>query len=169
MPGGGRLGVVAIAAAVLALFGGGKAFAAAPFAPCPGSQQLLCAQIDVPLDRSGSVPGTVSLLVQELPADGTPRGVLIMLAGGPGQSGTDAFGLSSPSTAQLFRVAFPGDTLATLDVRAMNLAGHQDRFGLQRERRGRAAAVLANGLRIVAGAHEFGVGHLWCGRRWFDR
>jgi pimeloyl-ACP methyl ester carboxylesterase len=107
----------------MALFGGGKAFAAAPFAPCPGSQQLLCAQIDVPLDRSGSVPGTVSLLVQELPADGTPRGVLLLLAGGPGQSGTDAFGLSSPSSTQLFRVAFPGYTLATLDVRGTGKSG----------------------------------------------
>jgi pimeloyl-ACP methyl ester carboxylesterase len=107
----------------MALFGGGKALAAAPFAPCPGSQQLLCAQIDVPLDRSGTVPGTVSLLVQELPADGTPRGVLILLAGGPGQSGTEAFGLSSPGTTQLFRIAFPGYTLATLDVRGTGKSG----------------------------------------------
>src|SRR5437867_2369614 len=107
----------------MALFGGSSAFAAAPFAPCPGAQQLLCAQIDVPLDRSGTVPGTVSLLVQELPGDGTPRGVLLLLAGGPGQSGTEAFGLSSPSSTQLFRVAFPGYTLATLDVRGAGKSG----------------------------------------------
>jgi pimeloyl-ACP methyl ester carboxylesterase len=112
-----------LAATALALFGGGRASAATPFAPCSGSAQLLCARVDVPLDRSGAVPGTISLLAQELPADGTPRGTLFLLAGGPGQSGTDAFGLDSANNIQLFRFAFPGYTLVTLDVRGTGQSG----------------------------------------------
>src|SRR5690242_19278477 len=35
-----------------------------------GSSGLVCTQVVVPLDRTGAVPGTVSLHVEELPADG---------------------------------------------------------------------------------------------------
>jgi pimeloyl-ACP methyl ester carboxylesterase len=112
-----------LAAAALALLGGGRASAAAPLAPCSGSSQLLCARVDVPLDRSGAVPGTISLAVQELPADGTPRGTMFLLAGGPGQSGTDAFELGSETNIELFRFAFPGYTLVTLDVRGTGKSG----------------------------------------------
>ena len=112
-----------LAAGAVSLFGGGRASAAAPLAPCSGSAKLLCARVDVPLDRSGAVPGTISLAVQELPADGTPRGTLFMLAGGPGQSGTDAFGLDSQVDIELFRFAFPGYTLVTLDVRGTGKSG----------------------------------------------
>src|SRR5256714_14468779 len=55
------------------------------FAPC-GANGLQCATVNVPLDRSGATPGTVSLHVEELPAPGIPRGVLFLIAGGPGQA-----------------------------------------------------------------------------------
>jgi pimeloyl-ACP methyl ester carboxylesterase len=48
----------------------------------------------VPLDRSGGVPGQVSLLVKRLPAQrrgGATRPPLVALAGGPGQSATRLF------------------------------------------------------------------------------
>ncbi len=51
--------------------------------------------MSVPLDRSGAVPGRVSLFVKRVRArrrGGATRPPLIVLAGGPGQSATDAFG-----------------------------------------------------------------------------
>jgi pimeloyl-ACP methyl ester carboxylesterase len=51
-----------------------------------------CARLSVPLDRSGGVPGRVSLLVKRLRAQKRPRiGATFVLAGGPGQSATNAF------------------------------------------------------------------------------
>jgi len=47
----------------------------------------LCARVTVPLDRTGQVPGSVSLRVRMLPPrHGTPTGVVMALAGGPGQA-----------------------------------------------------------------------------------
>ena len=61
---------------------------AAAFRPCPGSRVVLCARVTVPLDRSGAVSGQVRLLVARV--KGRPRkgGVLLALAGGPGQAST---------------------------------------------------------------------------------
>jgi len=61
------------------------------FRPCDASG-FSCARLSVPLDRSGAVPGSVSLLVKRYPSRVRPRrGVLVAFAGGPGQSATDAF------------------------------------------------------------------------------
>lgn len=50
-----------------------------------------CFRLKVPLDRSGTVPGRVSLLVHRRPAlRGPRRGLTFLLAGGPGQSATSA-------------------------------------------------------------------------------
>jgi pimeloyl-ACP methyl ester carboxylesterase len=54
-----------------------------------------CARLSVPLDRTGAVPGRVSLLVKRLRArrsGGATLPPLFVLAGGPGQSATEAFG-----------------------------------------------------------------------------
>ncbi len=57
-----------------------------------------CTRVSVPLDRSGALPGRVSLFVKRVRARERPRrGALIVLAGGPGQSATDAFGGSALS------------------------------------------------------------------------
>jgi len=56
------------------------------FVPCHGSSGVLCGTVSVQLDPSGTVPGSVPLAVEELPADGKPRGVMALLAGGPGQA-----------------------------------------------------------------------------------
>jgi pimeloyl-ACP methyl ester carboxylesterase len=46
-----------------------------------------CADLPVPLDRSGAIPGTVSLRVRTLdPEKGAPTGTILVLAGGPGQA-----------------------------------------------------------------------------------
>ncbi len=60
---------------------------AATFKPCSNSPGFSCATLKVPLDRSGAVPGTVSLSVVRLLAGATPsRAAVVGLAGGPGQA-----------------------------------------------------------------------------------
>lgn len=55
--------------------------------PCPLDSAFSCGTLDVPLDRSGVVPGTVTLSVERLQAGPTPsRSAVVMLAGGPGQA-----------------------------------------------------------------------------------
>ena len=73
--------------------------AALPFKRC-GGYGLSCARMSVPLDRSGNVPGRVSLLVTRIRArqhGGATQPPLVVLAGGPGQSATDAFGVGGLS------------------------------------------------------------------------
>src|SRR5262249_60099474 len=84
--------------AVLGAPTGAPAAAHAVFVPC-GQNGLECTTVNVPLDRSGATPGTVSLHVEELPAPGKPRGVLFFVAGGPGQA--------SAGTVQLGPGALP--------------------------------------------------------------
>lgn len=60
---------------------------ALPFSPCPKAQGFSCASLNVPLDRSGSVPGTTRLSIERLqtgPVSG--RVAVVALAGGPGQA-----------------------------------------------------------------------------------
>jgi pimeloyl-ACP methyl ester carboxylesterase len=57
------------------------------FEPCGGSG-FKCARLAVPLDRSGAVPGQVSLLVERHRAGRPRRPPLVVLAGGPGESAT---------------------------------------------------------------------------------
>lgn len=59
-------------------------------APC-GHAGFLCSRVSVPLDRSGRVPGAVSLDVRRLPAGPAPtRTAIVTLLGGPGQAATPA-------------------------------------------------------------------------------
>ena len=81
-------------AAGLALAIPASAAAKLDFKRC-GDDGPACARLSVPLDRSGAVPGNVSLLVQRVRArraGGATRPPLFVLAGGPGQSATYAFG-----------------------------------------------------------------------------
>lgn len=52
------------------------------------SSTIRCAEIEVPLDYSGTVAGTVKLNVQRIRAHKSRDGALIALAGGPGQAAT---------------------------------------------------------------------------------
>jgi pimeloyl-ACP methyl ester carboxylesterase len=88
---------VRIAAALLASAATSLALLAPPadaalrFKRC-GAFMFACARLSVPLDRSGATPGRVSLFVKRIPAQRRPRqGALFVLAGGPGQSATQAF------------------------------------------------------------------------------
>jgi pimeloyl-ACP methyl ester carboxylesterase len=77
------------------VLGAGSASAAIPWAACPAAPSgsgapttgYECGSVAVPLDRSGVVPGTVSLAVSRVPASTNPNHVAVVpLAGGPGQA-----------------------------------------------------------------------------------
>jgi pimeloyl-ACP methyl ester carboxylesterase len=113
---------VAVASIVAAVAGAGSAGAAVvAFQPCHGSSGVLCATVNVPLDRSGVVPGTIPLSVEELPAKGTPRGVMMLLAGGPGQASALAFDLGEFGST--WQSIFPGYTLVAFDPRGTGNSG----------------------------------------------
>ena len=84
MPARPTLTALAAAVAVLVLAPG--AHAAIPYAPCdPVGFQ--CGQLAVPLDRTGAVPGTVTLKVKRVVASSNPTATAVVaLAGGPGQA-----------------------------------------------------------------------------------
>ena len=56
-------------------------------APCPGVTGYTCSTLDVPLDRTGRRKGTLHLRVGASDDVKAPRGVLLVLSGGPGQPG----------------------------------------------------------------------------------
>jgi pimeloyl-ACP methyl ester carboxylesterase len=63
--------------------------AALAFTPCPSGvpSGFSCATLSVPLDRSGTVTGSVGLSVERLQADAVPsKAAVVTLAGGPGQA-----------------------------------------------------------------------------------
>ena len=79
--------------------------AGAVLAPSPcGTGVLRCATLDVPLDHSGAVAGTVGLNVRRLPAvaTGAPTTqAVVALAGGPGQAAVPLTGSFAEALAPL--------------------------------------------------------------------
>jgi pimeloyl-ACP methyl ester carboxylesterase len=70
----GACGVLASASAQIA------------FAPCGKSNEFACGHLTVPLDPSGTTPGTITLALRRHRAPaGEARSAIIALAGGPGQ------------------------------------------------------------------------------------
>jgi pimeloyl-ACP methyl ester carboxylesterase len=122
---GRRLIVIFALALVAVALLPGLARAAARLAPCGKTPGLECTQVDVPLDRSGAVPGTVSLHVEVLPPSPTsiPRGAFFLIAGGPGQGSARAFQLRSPLSADFMRAMLPGYTLVAVDNRGTGASG----------------------------------------------
>jgi pimeloyl-ACP methyl ester carboxylesterase len=117
----GRSFLLGLAAAVVLVLPG-KAHAAIALTPCPGATNgLQCGTVEVPLDRSGAVPGTISLHVEVLPASGVPRGTMFLIAGGPGQGSAGAYSLST-SGADMQNM-FPGYTLVAFDNRGTGKSG----------------------------------------------
>ena len=63
------------------------AASALSFTPCAKSPGFSCASLPVPLDRTGQVPGTISLAVARKQTGPAPSGdAVLALAGGPGQA-----------------------------------------------------------------------------------
>jgi pimeloyl-ACP methyl ester carboxylesterase len=90
---------------------------------CGKPTGVLCMTVPVPLDRTGVFPGTVGLHVEVLPATGTPRGVVFLIAGGPGQGSAHVYGLGDPTAVSLYRYLFPGYTLVAYDDRGTGDSG----------------------------------------------
>src|SRR5262245_26834694 len=59
---------------------------------CPAAAGFTCATLSVPLDHTGTEPGTLALQVAMAGNAGAPCGVLVLLAGGPGQPGAGIIG-----------------------------------------------------------------------------
>ena len=55
--------------------------------PCPNASGFTCSKLAVPLDNSGRNAGTLRLPVAAADNADAPRGVLVVLTGGPGQGG----------------------------------------------------------------------------------
>jgi pimeloyl-ACP methyl ester carboxylesterase len=79
---------------VLALGAAAAPASAARFRKCPENPYLRCLSVRVPLDHSGQAGGRISLRVERLRGSRRPRGTVVALAGGPGQSATASFGES---------------------------------------------------------------------------
>src|SRR5207302_1082717 len=117
----GRRSLALLAAAAAVAFAPRVATAATlQFGPC-GKGVVECGTVVVPLDRSGATPGSVSLYVERLQPLGTPRGVMFLIAGGPGQASASAFDLAS--SGPFFRDQFPGYTLIAFDPRGTGRSG----------------------------------------------
>ena len=112
---------------------------------CGGATGVICSVVTVPLDRTGQVPGTIGLHVEVVPASGTPRGAVFLIAGGPGQGSAHVFGLGDPNTVAAFHFLFPGYTLVAYDDRGTGESGLLDCPGVQ-------AAVTAAQQRAAATA-----------------
>src|SRR5262245_56716560 len=110
-----RLAGMIVAAALAAC----PAASAAPFEACQRGSELQCAEIPVPLDRTGAVPGTVTLHAERLRSRGARQGALIALNGGPG-------GASTPylfEWAGTFFAGWRNRDLVVFDQRGTGLSG----------------------------------------------
>jgi pimeloyl-ACP methyl ester carboxylesterase len=119
------------------------------FERCGGSG-FACARLSVPLDRSGTVPGRVSLLVKRVRARraaGATLPPLVVLAGGPGQSATGAF---SGEALGVLHPAYARRDLIVFDQRGTG------RSGLLRCRRLERANLLRAGPAAAACAASLG-------------
>jgi pimeloyl-ACP methyl ester carboxylesterase len=125
----GRL-LVLLTVAVVLVFPA-EARAAVPLNSCGKPTGVLCGTVTVPLDRSGATPGTIPLHVEVLPTTGGSRGVMFLVAGGPGQGSATSFDLGNADEAQFFQFLFPGYTLVAFDNRGTGKSGLIECPGLQ--------------------------------------
>jgi pimeloyl-ACP methyl ester carboxylesterase len=134
--------------AVFVLAFAAPADAALRFKRC-GPFGFECARLSVPLDRSGAVPGRVSLFVKRIRARERPRrGALFVLAGGPGESASVAF--NGDALGRLFPALRRRD-LIVFDQRGTGRSGLLRCRALERaelRNAGRAAASCAGRLGV---------------------
>jgi pimeloyl-ACP methyl ester carboxylesterase len=111
--------VVAMAAALAAP---SAASAALPWAACEPAG-FECARLDVPLDRSGRVAGTVTLNATRVRAAANPGAVAVVaLAGGPGQAAAPL----APDFAQVLAPALASRDLLVFDQRGTGRSSSLD-------------------------------------------
>jgi pimeloyl-ACP methyl ester carboxylesterase len=113
----GVLTITVLALAALAPAAGAQT--APRLRPCPGQGQFGCGTLNVPLDYSGSVPGSIPLhfaAQRSFPRTGK---ILFALTGGPGQPGVDFASSSALTLAPALRQY----RLVTLDQRGTGKSG----------------------------------------------
>jgi pimeloyl-ACP methyl ester carboxylesterase len=101
----------------------GRRSTAAAAATCDAASGVTCSDVVVPLDRTGRVPGTITLHVESLPAEGAQRGVMMLVAGGPGQGSATVFNISDKNSADLYHALFPGYRIVAFDNRGTGKSG----------------------------------------------
>lgn len=84
-----RARLVAVLAVAFLTAGTDAVAAPLEFAPCHGTPDYECATLPVPLDPTGTEPGTLQLGVRRLVETREASEVLVALGGGPGQGSTD--------------------------------------------------------------------------------
>ncbi|MEA2466490.1 MAG: hypothetical protein QOJ57_616, partial [Thermoleophilaceae bacterium] len=115
-----KSGRVLLCALVSCLAGAAPASAADGFSSgskC-GSSNFECTRVNVPLDRSGAIPGTIPLYVERTGAKGQ---AVFALAGGPGQGNstvTESFNRDLPLPKDHYMVVF--DQRGTGKSKALN-------------------------------------------------
>jgi pimeloyl-ACP methyl ester carboxylesterase len=136
------LAVLAAAAALVTLAPAAQAQIA--YAPCqPAGFQ--CGQLPVPLDRTGAVPGTLTLSIKRVVAASNPTaGAVVALAGGPGQA-------ALPAASEFASILGPGlanRDLVVFDQRGTGASGRLacDAFDRDFASVATAAAQCANQL-----------------------
>jgi pimeloyl-ACP methyl ester carboxylesterase len=145
--------VTALVVVLVAVFAAGVASAsAASWRPCGSSSGARCTRVVVPLDRSGVLPGTISLRVARLRADPGPTvpPVLVYLSGGPGSGGlAELEGLlwSLPPVVRSFRVV-------TYDQRGTGASGLLRCRAMERDARVRSTAAAAACARRLGAARR---------------
>ena len=102
-----------------------------------GRSGVVCSRVSVPLDWSGQRSGRLSLAVEMRRAKGTARGVIFLMAGGPGQASTRYFDIGEYG---YWSVLFRDYTLVTFDPRG---TGDSDRLSC------RSAAIGTEGTRAA--------------------
>ncbi len=94
--------------------------------PCPTGSELPappkgadCTTVQVPLDHSGRVAGTLDIAVARIPAAAARTGTLVVLTGGPGEPAVPLAGLMGKLLAQ----AAPSHDLVFVDQRGTGQSG----------------------------------------------
>jgi pimeloyl-ACP methyl ester carboxylesterase len=126
-----------VLAAFVGAAGAAPAEAAIPWAPCAPAG-FACGALIVPLDRTGAVPGTVTLQARLRPATAGPaRTAVVALAGGPGQAAMPAAG----DFAELLAPALGARDLLVFDQRGTGASGRLRCRALE-QARGSLASVV---------------------------
>jgi len=124
------------------------------FKRCGQSTAVRCGRFSVPLDRSGTVPGRISLFVTKVRArqrGGATRPPVVLLAGGPGQSASDAFLFGLELLAPLYR----NRDMVIFDQRGTGRSGLLRCRALERSNLLRAGDAAAACARRLGGRRAF--------------
>ena len=151
----GLFATLALSWLLVACLADGAAAAARALGPAAcGKNGVVCSRVSVPLDSSGRTPGRLSLQVEVRRAKGRARGVMFLMAGGPGQASTHYFDLGPYGYWSLL---FRDYTLVTFDPRG---TGDSDPLscranGIMTAAAERAASIAADCARQLGPARAF--------------